>query len=113
MGPDFLDRQSLWFLCVVILFVFCFVLFKTAFSSRISGKRNRISGRIPDIKKGRISGATLNKMSVMTKEYRIIERINAIPGLRTWVENDQIRIRHSPKKNPITSKNRDQILIYP
>ena len=26
---------------------------------RLRGKRNRISGRIPDIKKGRISGATL------------------------------------------------------
>ena len=30
-----------------------------SFSGRISGKRNRISGRIPDIKKDRISGATL------------------------------------------------------
>ena len=34
------------FICfVLVLFVFCF------FSNRISGKRNRISGRIPDLKR--------------------------------------------------------------
>ena len=31
-------------------------------SGRISGKWNRVSGRIPDIKKGRISGTTLYDM---------------------------------------------------
>ena len=34
-------------------------LIQNSFSGRISGKRNWISGRIPDTKKGQISGATL------------------------------------------------------
>ena len=68
---------------VVILFVFCFS-FKTVFlagypairptgypANRISGKRNRISGRIPDIKKGRISGATLFEIKT-TVEHSLI-----------------------------------------
>ena len=50
MGPDFLDRQCLWYMycCNLICFLF---LIQNSFSSRISG-------RIPDIKKGRISGRT-------------------------------------------------------
>ena len=50
MRQDFLNRQSIWCMFVVILFVFCFQL-KIVFSNRISGKRNRISGLIPYIKK--------------------------------------------------------------
>ena len=45
MGPDFLDRQSLWYMfcCNFINLIFCFQS-KTVFSGRISGQ-------IPDIKK--------------------------------------------------------------
>ena len=48
MGQDFLDRQSLWhmFCCN-----FIYLIPKLFFSSRISGKRNRIPRRIPDIKR--------------------------------------------------------------
>ena len=48
MGPDFLDRQCLWYMlcCNLISVLF---LIQNSFSSRISGKRNRISGW-PDIR---------------------------------------------------------------
>ena len=48
MGPDFLDRQCLWYMfcCNLICVLF---LIQNSFSSRISGKRNRISGW-PDIR---------------------------------------------------------------
>ena len=47
-----------------LLYIYIFLFVKTIFdikqfSSLISGECNRISGRIPDIKKGRISGTTL------------------------------------------------------
>ena len=41
MGPDFLDRQFLWYTFFCYLICFLFII---CFSSRISGKRNRESG---------------------------------------------------------------------
>ena len=58
----FYEFQTSWTVSLVyVLFQFICLLFliQNSFSGRISGKRNRISGRIPDTKKGRISGATL------------------------------------------------------
>ena len=80
MGPDFLDRQCLWYMlcCNLICVLF---LIQNSFSSRISGKRNRISGRIPDIKKGRISGrisgATLVKKTLVWSLRYDPTRLNA------------------------------------
>ena len=65
MGPDFLDSQCLWYIfcCNLICVLF---LIQNSFSSRISGyPANRLSGRILDIKKGRISGASLAMATVL------------------------------------------------
>ena len=43
-------------------------LILNSISSRISGNWNRISGRIPDIKKGRISGTTLIRTYILFQE---------------------------------------------
>ena len=50
MGPDFLERQSFWYMlgCNFICLQF---FIENSFFSRISGKRNWISVRIPNIKK--------------------------------------------------------------
>ena len=69
MGADFLDKQSLWYMFVVILFVFCFY-FKTVFLAVNPAGYPDSRRTKPDTgyKKGRISGATL---IFSTSEFRL------------------------------------------
>ena len=48
MGPDFLDKQSLWYMFCCNFISLLFLIF----SSRISGKRNRISGATQVVTQG-------------------------------------------------------------
>ena len=61
-----------------------------SFSGRISGKRNLISGRTPDIKKGRISDATLCATHLV-----VLERLEGVLCVLGRVAQSlQVEINH-------------------
>jgi len=79
MGPDFCPVSLVYVLFQFICLLFLIQnSFSGQISGRISGKRNRISGRIPDTKKGRISGATLVIIYVHEHTYYIVIHIEKI-----------------------------------